>query len=275
MKLVSFTHHGKAGFGRVDGDDVIDLSSAVLPDLKTALAEGLSALPASGPRLSLHAVTLLPPIPNPDKIFCVGINYADHREETGRAATDYPTIFTRFADTQVAHGQPLIRPKASERFDYEGELAVIIGKAGRAIAEAEALTHVAGYACYNDGSIRDWQNHTSQFTPGKNFPGTGGFGPWMVTADEAGPVDQMTVTTRLNGQVVQHASCSLLIFNVAQCIAYISGFTELRPGDVISTGTPGGVGAKRVPPLWMKAGDVAEVEIAGVGTLRNPVVNEG
>jgi 2-keto-4-pentenoate hydratase/2-oxohepta-3-ene-1,7-dioic acid hydratase in catechol pathway len=274
MKLISFTHHGKAGFGRVDGDDVIDLSSAVLPDLKTALAEGLSALPASGPRLSLSAVTLLPPIPNPDKIFCIGINYADHREETGRAASDYPTIFTRFADTQVADGQPLIRPKASEKFDYEGELAVIIGKAGRAIAEVDALDYVAGYACYMDGSIRDWQNHTSQFTPGKNFPGTGGFGPWMVTTDEAPPVAEMAVTTRLNGQVVQNASCSLLIFNVAQCIAYISAFTELRPGDIISTGTPGGVGAKRTPPLWMKDGDRTEVEIKGVGILRNPVVGE-
>jgi 2-keto-4-pentenoate hydratase/2-oxohepta-3-ene-1,7-dioic acid hydratase in catechol pathway len=275
MKLVSFLHAGKPGFGRIDGEDVVDLSSAALPDLKAALEKGLQALPSSGPRLALSTVTLLPPIPNPDKIFCVGINYADHREETGRAASDYPTIFTRFADTQVGHGQRLIAPKASAKFDYEGELAVIIGKAGRAIAEADALNHVAGYACYNDGSIRDWQNHTSQFTPGKNFPGTGGFGPWMVTADEAPPVSEMTVTTRLNGQVLQNASCSLLIFNVAQCIAYISAFTELRPGDVISTGTPGGVGAKRTPPLWMKAGDVAEVEISGVGTLRNAVVNEG
>ncbi len=151
---------------------------------------------------------------------------------------------------------------------------MVIGKPGRRIAQADAMSHVAGYACYNDGSVRDWQNHTAQFTPGKNFPGTGGFGPWMVTADEAPPVDQMTVTTRLNGQQVQQASCSLLIFNVAQCIAYISAFTELRPGDVISTGTPGGVGAKRTPPLWMKDGDQVEVEIKGVGILRNPVVAE-
>jgi 2-keto-4-pentenoate hydratase/2-oxohepta-3-ene-1,7-dioic acid hydratase in catechol pathway len=274
MKLISFIHGGKAGFGRLDGDDVIDLSSTALPDLRTALARGLANLPTTGPRLALAAVTLTPPIPNPDKIFCIGINYADHREETGRAASDYPTIFTRFADTQVADGQPLIRPKASEKFDYEGELAVIIGKAGRAIAEADALDHVAGYSCYLDGSIRDWQNHTTQFTPGKNFPGTGGFGPWIVTADEAPPIAEMSVTTRLNGQVVQHASCDLLIFNVAQCIAYISTFTELRPGDIISTGTPGGVGAKRTPPLWMKDGDTVEVEIKGVGTLKNPVAAE-
>jgi 2-keto-4-pentenoate hydratase/2-oxohepta-3-ene-1,7-dioic acid hydratase in catechol pathway len=152
---------------------------------------------------------------------------------------------------------------------------VVIGKAGRAIPEADALAHVAGYACYNDGSIRDWQNHASQFTPGKNFPATGGFGPWLVTADEAPPIAEMSVTTRLNGQVVQNASCSLLIFNVPQIVAYLSAFTTLRPGDVISTGTPGGVGMKRVPPLWMKPGDEVVVEIAGVGQLRNRVIAEG
>lgn len=275
MKLVSYMHKDRAGFGRLDGDKVTALASPDAPDLKSALAKGLGALPASGPKLALASLTLLPPIPNPDKIFCIGINYADHRAETGRSATDHPTVFTRFADTQAAHGAALVRPRASEQFDYEGELAVIIGKAGRHIAEADALSHVAGYSCYNDGSIRDWQNHTSQFTPGKNFPATGGFGPWLVTADEAGPVEAMTLTTRLNSAVVQEASCSLLIFNVPQIIAYISTFTELRPGDVISTGTPGGVGAKRVPPLWMKAGDQVAVEITGVGLLQNNVVNEG
>jgi 2-keto-4-pentenoate hydratase/2-oxohepta-3-ene-1,7-dioic acid hydratase in catechol pathway len=275
MKLVSYTHKGRAGFGRIEGDKVIALASPDAPDLKSALAKGLADLPASGPKLNLADLTLLPPVPNPEKIFCIGINYADHRAETGRSATDHPTIFTRFADTQVAHGAAMIRPAASEQFDYEGELAVIIGAAGRHIAEADALSHVAGYSCYNDGSIRDWQNHTSQFTPGKNFPGTGGFGPWLVTADEAPPVDEMTITTRLNGQVVQNASCGLLIFNVPQIIAYLSTFTELRAGDVISTGTPAGVGAKRTPPLWMKAGDQVEVEITGIGLLKNSVVNEG
>jgi 2-keto-4-pentenoate hydratase/2-oxohepta-3-ene-1,7-dioic acid hydratase in catechol pathway len=274
MKLASFSHNGRTGFGRVEGDSLIDLSSPQVPDLKTALAHGLADLPATGYQIALADLTLLVPVANPGKIFCVGINYADHRAETGRSATDYPTIFTRFADTQVATGQPLIRPRASEQFDYEGELAVIIGKAGRAIPEAQALDHVAGYSCYNDGSIRDWQNHTSQFTPGKNFPGTGGFGPWIVTTDEAPPIAEMSVKTRLNGQEVQNASCDLLIFNVAQCIAYISTFTELRPGDIISTGTPGGVGFKRTPPLWMKDGDQVEVEIKGIGILRNTVKDE-
>jgi 2-keto-4-pentenoate hydratase/2-oxohepta-3-ene-1,7-dioic acid hydratase in catechol pathway len=274
MKLISFTHAGKASFGALEGDKVIDLGAASgLPDLKTALAAGIPST-AGAPTLALADVVLLPPIPNPDKIFCVGVNYKDHLEETGRAATDHPTIFTRFADTQVAHDQPLLRPKASAKFDYEGELVVVIGKPGRAIAEADAMDHVAGYSIYNDGSIRDWQNHTTQFTPGKNFPATAGFGPWIVTADEAPPIGEMTVTTRLNGEVLQHASCSLLIFNVPQIIAYLSAFTPLSAGDIISTGTPGGVGAKRVPPVWMKGGDVAEIEIAGVGLLRNTVVDE-
>jgi 2-keto-4-pentenoate hydratase/2-oxohepta-3-ene-1,7-dioic acid hydratase in catechol pathway len=270
VKLISFSFGGREGFGTLFGDEVADLSSAAIPDLKTALAAGL---PASAARtLKMADVNLLPPIPNPGKIFCVGLNYVEHREETGRAATAHPTIFTRFADTQVGHDAPLICPRESEKFDFEGELAVIIGKAGRRIFEAEALAHVAGYACYNDGSIRDWQNHTAQFTPGKNFPGTGGFGPWMVTADELPDPTVMNVTTRLNGQVVQHAPVSDMIFSIPRIIAYLSAFTMLSPGDVISTGTPGGVGAKRVPPLWMKSGDVVEVEISGIGVLRNPVI---
>ena len=271
MKLISFTHNGHSGFGRLDGDIVTDLS-ATAPDLKTALTDP-ATLNAEGPKLTRSNVTLLPPIPNPDKIFCIGVNYVEHREETGRKPVAYPTVFTRYAETQVADGAPLIRPAASTHFDYEGELAVIIGKAGRHVSEADALGIVAGYACYNDGSVRDWQNHTSQFTPGKNFSGTGGFGPWIITADQA-DLSTMSVTTRLNGVVVQHAPVSDLIFSIPAIIASITTFTTLRPGDIISTGTPGGVGAKRVPPLWMKPGDVVEVDIAGVGVLTNPVVAE-
>ncbi len=270
MKLVSFSIEGRSGFGAIEGDEIRELSSPDVPDLKTALAVGLPA--GSVRTLRLADITLAPPIPNPGKIFCVGLNYVEHREETGRAATAHPTIFTRFADTQVAHGAPLIVPRESEKFDFEGELAVIIGKPGRRISEADALSHVAGYACYNDGSVRDWQNHTAQFTPGKNFPGTGGFGPWMVTADELPDPAVMSVTTRLNGQVVQHAPVSDMIFPIPKVIAYLSAFTMLSPGDVISTGTPGGVGAKRNPPLWMKPGDVVEVDISGIGVLRNPVI---
>ncbi len=273
MKLVSFRSDGRDGFGVVEDGQVADLSTPATPDLKSALAAGLpAAAPKDAPRYQLSAVTLLPVIPNPAKIFCVGLNYLEHREETGRAATAHPTIFTRFADTQVADGAPLICPRESVMFDYEGELAVIIGKGGRRIAEADAFAHVAGYACYNDGSIRDWQNHTAQFTPGKNFPATGGFGPWMVTPDEIADLQGVTVTTRLNGVQVQHAAVSQMIFSIPRVIAYLSAFTTLSPGDVISTGTPGGVGARRTPPLWMKPGDLVEVDISGVGLLTNPVI---
>ena len=272
MKLVSFTHGGRAGFDALQGDQVEVLSTSGAPDLKSALAAGLARTGSGQGRIALADVILAPPIPNPGKIFCVGLNYLEHREETGRSATAHPTIFTRFADTQTPHGAPLICPRESGKFDYEGELAVIIGKPGRRIAEKDALSHVAGYACYNDGSVRDWQNHTAQFTPGKNFPATGGFGPWMVTADELPDPTVMSATTRLNGQVVQHASCADMIFSIPRVIAYISAFTPLSPGDVISTGTPGGVGARRDPPRWMKPGDVVEVDIAGVGVLTNPVV---
>lgn len=282
MQLCSFSliDQARKSYGIVQPDGVIDLGARLgdsCSDLKTLLQRGglsdLQVYLSEPVDYAFSAIRFLPVVENPGKVFCVGMNYADKRQEFA-ATLDAPTLFVRFADSLAAHEQPLLKPATTAEFDYEGELAVIIGKAGRAIAEADALSHVAGYACYNDGSIRDWQNHTTQFTPGKNFPGTGGFGPWLITADEAPPVEQMSVTTRLNGQVVQNASCSLLIFNVAQCIAYISAFTELRPGDVISTGTPGGVGAKRTPPLWMKAGDKVEVEIAGVGLLRNLVVDE-
>lgn len=275
MRLVSFLHGESAGFGLFDGELITDLGGAHAATLKEALA--LDRLPepqADGRRIPLADVRLLPPIPDPGKIFCIGVNYDDHRIETGRAKMDHPTVFTRWADTQVAHEQPLVRPLASERFDFEGELAVVIGKGGRRIAKADAMAHVAGYACYNDGSIRDWQNHTSQFTPGKNFPGTGGFGPWLTTADEIADPHALTLTTRLNGEVVQQASTADMVFRIPALIAYISQFTTLSPGDVISTGTPGGVGAKRTPPLWMKAGDVVEVEIEGVGLLRNSVIAE-
>ncbi len=275
MKLITYNYKDSQGFGAVEGDLVHDLSGAHAATLKDALALGrpLSISPDAR-KTPLTDVVLAPPLPNAGKVFCVGVNYDDHRIETGRAKMDYPTIFTRWADTFVAHGQPLVRPAASERLDFEGELAVIIGKAGRHITEADAMDHVAGYACFNDGSVRDWQNHTSQFTPGKNFPGTGGFGPWIVTADEIADPHALTLTTRLNGEVVQQASTADMVFRIPALIAYISTFTRLSPGDIISTGTPGGVGAKRTPPLWMKPGDQVEVEISSVGLLSNSVIAE-
>lgn len=282
MRLVTFDIAGKVSYGAVLGAGIVDLGGKLgpkYPDVKAliaadALAEAAAVLKGAAADFPLDRVRLLPPLPNPDKILCVGVNYDDHRKETGRDTSEKPVIFTRFADTQVGHGAALVRPRSSERFDYEGELAVVIGRPGRHIPESTALAHIAGYACYNDGSVRDWQRHTHQFTPGKNFPGSGGFGPWLVTADEVPDPFALTLTTRLNGQEVQKASTDLMIFDLKQLIAYISGFTKLNPGDVIITGTPGGVGDKRNPPLYMKPGDVAEVEISGVGLLRNPVIAE-
>jgi 2-keto-4-pentenoate hydratase/2-oxohepta-3-ene-1,7-dioic acid hydratase in catechol pathway len=229
---------------------------------------------ASKADYALADVRLLPVIVDPDKIICVGLNYHDHVQETGRTTTEKPMLFARYPGSQVAHGEPMIRPKVSHDFDYEGELAVIIGAEGRHIPEQDALKHVAGYSCYNDGSIRDWQRHTSQFLPGKTFAGTGGFGPWMVTADEIPDPSKLTLETRLNDQVVQRTSTDLMITSITALIAYCSTILPLLPGDVLVTGTPGGVGARRKPPLWMKPGDVVEVEISGVGCLRNPIADE-
>ena len=280
MKIASFKAAGTASYGIVTDAGVIDAGKRLKasPTLKALLARGslddLKALQGERPDLALTDIELLPTVPDPDKIFCIGVNYATHLAESGHPTPPYPMIFTRFANSQVGSGQPMIRPPESERFDYEGEMAVIIGKAGRRISREAALRHVAGYACYNDGSIRDWQRHTSQFAPGKNFAGTGGFGPWMVTADEIPDIGKQTIATRLNGVEVQAAPISDLVFDVPALIAYCSTFTELVPGDVIVTGTTGGVGAYRTPPLWMKDGDVVEVEISGIGILRNSVRDE-
>ena len=280
MKLMSYRQGNKATYGAVIDDVVVDLGALLTyPDLRSvleanALEEARNALKDQSGDMSLDEITFLPVIPNPDKIICVGLNYEDHRIETGQEKTEYPVLFTRFSNTQTGHAQAMIRPKVSDKFDYECELAVIIGKRGRHISEKDAFAHVAGYACYNDGSVRDWQFHTSQFVPGKNFPATGGFGPWMVTTDEIPDPSTLSILTRLNDVEVQRSTTDQLIFPVPKLIAYLSTFTELVAGDVISTGTPGGVGARREPPLFMKPGDVVEVEIPGIGVLRNPIVRE-
>jgi len=282
MKLVSFRHMGQESFGIATDDGVIDLrafSSDVGATLKEALtrntldAIGAIARDAIAP-LDWSEVEFLPVIPDPQKILCVGINYLSHVKETGREIPTKPMFFTRFADSQTAHRGPMVRPFASEKLDFEGELAVVIGRTARHIKAADALDYVAGYSCYNDGSVRDWQKHTIQFIPGKNFPSTGGFGPWLVTPDELGDPSRLSLTTRLNGEVVQQATTDDLIFDIPTLIEYCSTFTELHAGDVIITGTTGGVGAFRQPPLWMKAGDVVEVEISRIGVLRNVVVDE-
>ena len=239
-----------------------------------ALIEIETVAEVGEPAVSINDAEFLPVVPNPGKVVCVGLNYKSHIEETGRSDSDYPVLFTRWADTQVGHNQPMIKPNNSDRYDYEGELAVIMGKTARHVSEADALSYVAGYTCYNDGSIRDWQRHTHQFTPGKNFPGTGGFGPWMVTADDIPDPSKMELITRLNGEEVQRSKTDLMVFDVPFLIHYISGFCTLDPGDVIVTGTPGGVGFKRNPPLFMVEGDTVEVEIDLIGTLVNPIANE-
>lgn len=281
MKFVSFIIADQSCFGVVQGEQVLNLSPMFpdVADLKSFLANGpntneIKTQLAEATAYLLDEVQLLPVIPNPEKIICVGLNYESHRIETGMPEMDHPVLFTRFASTQVAHGEPIVRPNVSEKLDFEGELAVIIGQGGRHISRENAYQHVAGYACYNDASIRDWQMHTRQFTAGKNFDGTGAFGPWMVTPDEVIDLLSQTVTTRLNGEQVQYAPFSDLIFDIPALIEYISTFCTLVAGDVIVTGTPGGVGVKRKPRLYMKPGDVIEVEISGVGVLRNLVVQE-
>lgn len=272
MRLVSFRRaDGTASYGRLAGDTVHDLGGEHGGSLRDALAEGLD-FAGQGAPLPLADVALLPVIPSPAKIFCIGLNYASHIAEMGNAQQTYPTVFTRWADTLVADGAPLEKPRSTGRFDYEGELAVIIGKGGRLIAREQAMAHVAGYSVFNDASVRDWQRHTSQFTPGKNFPATGGFGPALVTPDEIADLGALHVQTQLNGAVMQDQPISDLIFDVPALVAYLSAFTPLSPGDVIVTGTPGGVGDGRTPPVYLQPGDVVEVSIGAIGTLTNPVI---
>jgi len=281
MRFATFRLNGAPTWGLIDGEQAVDLGAVLsgrYPDLKSVIAASalaeVAAAAAGAPRHPLSAVTWLPVVPNPDKILCVGLNYEMHRKETGRAEVENPTIFARFANSQTGHGADIVRPRVSHELDFEGELAIVIGKPGRYIAREDAFAHVAGYACYNDGSVRDFQRHTHQFTPGKNFPDTGAFGPWMMTPDELGPLPDLRLQTRVNGHVVQDATFDQMIFDIPKIIEYCSSFTRLEPGDVIATGTPGGVGAKRNPPLWLKPGDLVEVEIDRLGILRNGIADE-
>lgn len=282
MKLLSFERDGQPGFGAVVDGGVVDLGQALggrYADLQALLAaDALDAaravLAGRSADFPLDGLRLLPVIPNPGKVWCCGLNYGEHVRETNREITEQPTFFLRVADSQVGHGEAIVRPKESTQLDYEAEIAVIIGKPGRRIAEADAWDHIAGYSCYNDGSIRDWQRHTSQWVPGKNFWRTGGFGPWMVTADEIPPRTLMTLVTRLNGQEMQRATTAMMIHSIERQIAYVSAIAPLQAGDVIVTGTPGGVGARRTPPVWMKPGDVVEIEVDHIGVLRNTIADE-
>jgi len=282
MKFVSFSKEGANGFGTLLDDGIIDLTNKLkdgVDSLKGALAADLLSkasdyVTGRSADFAQSEVTPLPVIPDPAKIICIGVNYEKPWAETMRPEVEYPTIFTRFANSQIAHRQALIKPNVSDRFDFEGEMAVIIGNGGRNIPEETAMNHVAGYSCYVDGSVRDWQRHTSQFIPGKNFHGTGAFGPYLVTSDEVGDYTQLPIQTRLNGKIMQDATLADLIFPVPRLINYISQFTPLEAGDVIVTGTPGGVGDKREPPVYMVPGDILEVEIGILGTLVNHVEAE-
>lgn len=283
MKFASFAKDGVTGLAIETAEGFRGLLSDEpdFPgDLLSLIREGDGALAraaailATGEAVDMGAVTYLPPISDPEKIVCVGLNYSDHSAESGFAQPDFPTLFGRFNSSLIGHGAPILRPVVSHQLDYEGELVAVIGREAREVSEAEALDYVSGYSIFNDASVRDYQTRAPQWTAGKNFDDTGAFGPWFVTAD-ALPKGclGLTLTTRLNGQVVQEAKIDQMVFSVAQIISICSSFMTLKPGDVIVTGTPSGVGLARNPQLWMKEGDICEVEITGLGTLSNPIRN--
>ena len=285
MRFLSYNYGGRDGVAAAEGDGpcygVLFDDPRCPGSLTHLVAGGAERLAAAGkvllacPAIDLAAVTLLTPLPNPPKIICVGLNYADHSAESGFAVPDYPTIFGRFASSLIPHGAPILRPLASEQLDYEGEFVAVIGRGGRHIPKTQALEHVVAYSLFNDASIRDYQFKAPQWTVGKNFDATGAFGPWLVTADALPPgCAGLTLTTRLNGEVVQRASTDDLVFDVATLVQLLSEAFTLEAGDVIVTGTPSGVGLARKPPLWMRAGDVCEVELDGLGVLRNPIADE-
>jgi 2-keto-4-pentenoate hydratase/2-oxohepta-3-ene-1,7-dioic acid hydratase in catechol pathway len=289
MRYTTFLQQGRPRLGLIDGNAVIDLHAAqpqVPADLRAALeaaidvtelaAASRAAIASDAPRLALDSLTFAPLVPEPGKIICLGLNYFDHAKEGGRDKPDYPWFFYRGKSSLLGHGQTARVPRVSSRFDYEAELAVVIGRrVPRHVAQDAALTHVFGYTPFNDMSVRDYQKRTPQWTIGKNFDATGGFGPVLVTADELPPgATGLRIQSRLNGQVMQSANTSDMIFSVAETISLLAACMTLDPGDVIVMGTPAGVGQARTPPVWMKAGDSIEVEIEGVGLLRNPVADE-
>jgi 5-carboxymethyl-2-hydroxymuconate isomerase len=283
MKFASYSHNGRESFGIVRGSGIFDLPFPLghraekLADIfGSDLTVRASTLPAdAAPDFALSDVSLLPPIPKPGKIVCVGINYRSRPGEHDRGAPEFPSLFFRHVGAQVGHLSPLVRPRESDQFDYEGEIAVVIGRPGRRILESSALDHVAGYSCFNDGSVRDWMKHGAyNVTAGKNFERSGAFGPFLATPDEVGDARDIAVRTRVNGTVVQEDSSANMIFPIARLISYISTFMRLDAGDVIATGTPAGAGARHTPPRWLKAGDLVEVEVGGVGVLSNPVIDD-
>jgi len=285
MKFVTFHQGSTTRLGLVAGDQVIDLNAfdaAVPPDLRAALRAGVDlgdaarrALASDAARVPLASLSLAPLIPEPGKVICLGLNYYDHAKEGGREKPTYPWFFFRGASSLIAHGDAGLRPRVSEKFDFEAELALVIGQRGKHVSQDDALKLVFGYTCFNDMSVRDYQKKTPQWTIGKNFDGTGALGPVLVTDDELPPGAQgLRIQGRLNGQVMQDATTTDMIWGVAETIALLTECLTLEPGDVIAMGTPAGVGQARTPPVWMKAGDRFEVEIERIGTLANPIVDE-
>ncbi|GKV65249.1 MULTISPECIES: fumarylacetoacetate hydrolase family protein [unclassified Sporosarcina] len=280
MKYISFSYRNIASFGVLTDVGVIDLKKKFnneYNDLKSFLEGNRAEELEINTKIAdykLDEINLLPVIPNPTKIVCVGLNYHEHVKEVGREKSGYPIIFLRVPDSQVGHQEEILLPKESNDLDYEGEIAIVIGKKGRRIKETDAYDYIAGYSCYNDGSIRDWQLRTDQWGPGKNFDKTGAFGPWMVSRDEIKDGEALTLETRVNGEVRQKTTTNLLIFPIPKLISFISTFTTLNPGDVIVTGTPGGVALKRDPQVFLKEGDVVEIEVSKIGTLLNKVKAE-
>jgi 2-keto-4-pentenoate hydratase/2-oxohepta-3-ene-1,7-dioic acid hydratase in catechol pathway len=281
MKLASFQSGGRATYGVITNGTiraVPDDVCARCPDLKSAIEAGLSAdlhdAAASGKGMTLEQIQFDPVIPNPGKIIGVGMNYMAHIKEMGRAPPEYPALFVRFPDSLVGHRQPIIRPRVSYQFDFEGEFAVIIGRRARHVSVEAALDHVAGYSCFLDGSVRDYQRHTSQFIAGKNFRHSGAFGPWMVTADEIPDPRELDLETRVNGEVMQRGNIGDLCIGIGELIHYLSKICELNAGDVIATGTPSGVGFARDPQCWLQPGDRVEIEVDRIGCLENHVVDE-
>jgi acylpyruvate hydrolase len=287
MRLAAFEHAGTARLGLVDSDSVIDLAEAApnLPrDLVGLISAGAPAFAAAAQvvrtarpssRHKLAGLRFLAPIQNPGKIICLGLNYADHAKEGGHAKPEYPSFFMRCATSLVAHGEPMLRPQASIQLDYEAELVAVVGRTARHVTKDKALDCIAGYSCFNDGSVRDYQRKTTQWTVGKNFDKTGGFGPWFVTADELPPgAAGLAIQSRLNGQIMQSANTSDMLVPVAETVALLTECLTLEPGDLLVMGTPAGVGHARKPPVWMKAGDTIEIEIEKIGVLSNPIKDE-
>lgn len=276
MRLACFEIEGRRRLGAVNGDTVTDLGAADgsgFQDLLLGSPIKPQAPAGNATSWPLSSVTQLPPLASPAaKVLALGWAYKSHQDETGHKADPFPFFFLKHAQSLVGHRQPIIRPSVSESYDFEGEFVVVIGKPGRHIPESQAMEHVAGYSILMDGSVRDWQKHS--VTAGKNFDRSSSFGPWIVTRDEVADPHALNLTTRLNGDVVQQASTGQLAWSVAYLVHYCSTFTTLQTGDVVSTGTPGGVGSKRTPPLWLRPGDVLEVEVSGVGTLSNTVTAE-